>query len=267
MQGRVLIIAGSDSGGGAGIQGDIKTVTALDAYASTAITALTAQSTEGVFAVENVSPDFIARQIDLALSDIGADAIKTGMLHNTEVIRAVCGALARKGGDIPIVVDPVTVAKGGASLLDIEAIGALKRELIVKALIVTPNTTEAASLMGMDINNFEDMQHAAQMVATLGPKAVLLKGGHLTGEVVTDIYVEDGNMEYIESKRIDTPHTHGTGCALASAIATGLAQGMALRDAVLRAHAYVQEAIRTAPGLGHGHGPLNHAHTVKPFQA
>ncbi len=267
MQGRVLIIAGSDSGGGAGIQGDIKTVTALDAYASTAITALTAQSTEGVFAVENVAPDFIARQIDLALSDIGADAIKTGMLHNAGVIKAVCGALARKGGDIPIVVDPVTVAKGGASLLDMEAVSTLKRDLIIKALIVTPNVTEAEALMGMDIKNFEDMQHAAQMVATLGPKAVLLKGGHLSGGVVTDIYVEDGQMETIESPRIDTRHTHGTGCALASAIATGLAQGMALRDAVLRAHAYVQEAIRTAPGLGHGYGPLNHAHTVKPFQA
>ena len=265
MQGRVLIIAGSDSGGGAGIQGDIKTVTALDGYAATAVTALTAQNTRGVAAVEPVAPAFIAKQIDVILSDIGADAIKTGMLHNAEVIEAVCDAL-EVAVSIPLVVDPVMVAKGSERLLDVDAVATLKRRLIVGARIITPNVPEAEALTGMDIDDLETMQHAAEMLVTLGPKAVLVKGGHLAGNVVTDIYIDDdGANERFENPRINTLHTHGTGCALASAIAISLAQGMQMLDAVRRARAYVYKAILSAPGLGSGHGPLNHAHTVTKF--
>ncbi len=266
MQGRVLIIAGSDSGGGAGIQGDIKTVTALDGYAATAITALTAQNTEGVFAVAGVATDFIARQIELVLSDIGADAVKTGMLHNAEVIDAVCDALESKAGRIPLVVDPVMVAKGGERLLDAEAVGTLKKRLVANAQVITPNLPEAEALTGLAIKDIEAMRRAAETLRALGPKAVLLKGGHLKGEVIADVFLDDDGMELFESRRIDTRDTHGTGCALASAIATGIAQDMPLRQAVVRARAYVREAIRTAPGLGSGHGPLNHAHTVGPIR-
>ncbi len=267
MRGRVLIIAGSDSGGGAGIQGDIKTVTALDGYAATAITALTAQNTEGVFAVAGVAVDFIARQIELVLSDIGADAIKTGMLHNAEVIDAVCDALEAKAGHIPLIVDPVMVAKGGEPLLDAEAVGTLKKRLVANAQLITPNLPEAEALTGRAIEDIEAMRRAAETLKALGPRAVLLKGGHLKGDVIADVYLDDDGMEVFESKRIDTRDTHGTGCALASAIATGIAQDMPLKEAVVRARAYVREAIRTAPGLGSGHGPLNHAHTVRPYPA
>lgn len=262
MRGRVLIIAGSDPSGGAGIQADIKTVTALGGYAMSAITALTAQNTEGVFGVHEVPTAFIVQQMRLVLSDIGADCIKIGMLHSAEVIAAVADVLAADAGEVPLVLDPVMVAKGGHTLLEPDAVASLKARLVGRARIITPNLPEAAALAGGE----DDANRLARRVLALGPEAVLLKGGHGTGDDVRDILLEAGaEPEIFVTPRLKTRHTHGTGCTLASAIATGLAQGLALRAAVARARAYVLEAIRTAPGYGKGHGPLNHAHTVRPF--
>jgi hydroxymethylpyrimidine/phosphomethylpyrimidine kinase len=263
MKGRVLIIAGSDSGGGAGIQADIKTVTALNAYAATAITALTAQNTMGVFGVHPVPIAFIRQQIDLVLDDIGADAIKTGMLHSAEVIETVARAIREKASNVPLVVDPVMVAKGGASLLDPSATGALRQHLLPLAAIITPNAPEAAELLGAPVDTLAALEQAALALSKLGPKAVLVKGGHVAGDIVRDVLCADGTVQIFDSPRIASTSTHGTGCTLASAIAASLAQGLSMRDSVVRARAYVQEAIRTAPGYGKGHGPLNHAHTVK----
>jgi hydroxymethylpyrimidine/phosphomethylpyrimidine kinase len=265
-QGRVLIIAGSDSGGGAGIQADIKSVTALGGYAATAITALTAQDTTGVYGVHAVPPAFIKQQIELVLGDIGADAIKTGMLHSAAVIEAVSESLDSHGRGIPLVVDPVMVAKGGASLLDSSAIDSMKARLIPRAALITPNLPEAEALTGRTIRSVAEMRQAAAALLALGCGAVLLKGGHGEGAMITDLLAErDGPVTEFRSRRIATRHTHGTGCTLASAIATGLAQGMGLKEAVGRARSYVLKALRTAPGLGKGHGPLNHGHTVRPF--
>jgi hydroxymethylpyrimidine/phosphomethylpyrimidine kinase len=262
----VLIIAGSDSGGGAGIQADIKTVTALGGYAATAITALTAQNTTGVYGVQGVPPAFIRQQIDLVLDDIGADAIKTGMLHSAPVIEAVCESLATHDRAIPLIVDPVMIAKGGASLLDESAIDTVKAQLIPRAALITPNLPEAEALTGHAIRGVEAMRQAARDLLSLGCGAVLLKGGHGEGAMITDVLAERGGETTLyRGRRIETRHTHGTGCTLASAIATGLAQGLALRDAVGRARDYVRKALRTAPGFGTGHGPLNHGHTVRPF--
>lgn len=265
MKGRVLIAAGSDSGGGAGIQADIKTVTALGGYAATAITALTAQNTRGVFGVVSVAPEFAAQQVRLVIEDIGVDAIKTGMLSNAAIIDAVVDVIEDVGLHVPVVVDPVMVAKGGERLLDQDASATLKRRLLIHADVLTPNLPEAEALTGMEIRDLDDMRHAAEMLLTLGASAVLLKGGHLDGDTVADLLLTEKGEEIFSERRIDTPHTHGTGCTLASAIATGLAQGLDVRDAVIRARAYVLEAIRTAPGIGQGHGPLNHGHTVRPF--
>ncbi len=265
MQGRVLIVAGSDSGGGAGIQADIKTVTALGGYAATAVTALTAQNTRGVFAIWAPPPEFVAEQMGVVLTDIGADCIKTGMLHNAEIIGAVADALGEHAGDMPLVVDPVMVAKGGESLLDPQATESLKSRLLPRATVITPNLPEAGTLLRTAIGDLAGMKEAAQALLALGPKAALVKGGHLPSDTIYDVLAVDGAVEVFESTRIETPNTHGTGCTLASAIATGLAQNMLLRDAVMRARFYVQEAIRQAPEIGHGHGPLNHAHTIRPF--
>ena len=265
-QGRVLIIAGSDSGGGAGIQADIKSVTALGGYAATAVTALTAQDTTGVYGVHAVPPAFIKQQIELVLGDIGADAVKTGMLHSAAVIEAVSESLDSHGRGIPLVVDPVMVAKGGASLFDASAIDSMKARLIPKAALITPNLPEAEALTGRTIRSLADMRQAAAALLDLGCAAVLLKGGHGGGAMITDLLAErDGPVIEFRSRRIETRHTHGPGCTLASAVATGLAQGMGLKDAVARARNYVLKALRTAPGFGKGHGPLNHGHTVRPF--
>lgn len=261
MQGRVLIVAGSDSGGGAGIQADIKAVTALGGFAATAITALTAQNTLGVHGIQEVPIDFVRQQIDVVLDDIGADAIKTGMLHRTEVIEAVAESLSACAA--PLVADPVMVAKGGARLLDRSATDAVIATLLPMAAVITPNIPEAEVLTGMEIAGVDDMKRAAERLLEMGAGAVLLKGGHLTGERLTDLLLTDAGFEVFESQRIDTKHTHGTGCTTASALAAGLAQGMGLTDAFARARNYVHEAIRTAPGYGAGHGPLNHAHTVR----
>ena len=265
MKGRVLIVAGSDSGGGAGIQADIKTVTALSGYAMTAITALTAQNTRGVFGILEVPPEFVAQQMELVLEDIGADAVKIGMLHRAPVIEAVAAVLERRAEGIPLVLDPVMVAKGGASLLQDEAVRALTDRLLPLATILTPNIPEAEVLYGASIASTADAAHAAAALSRKG-RAVLLKGGHLPGDKVVDLLAEGGRVVgRFEDQRLDTPHTHGTGCTLASAIATGLAQGMDVRTAVVRARRYVREAIQAAPGFGHGHGPLGHGHTVRPF--
>jgi hydroxymethylpyrimidine/phosphomethylpyrimidine kinase len=265
MKGRVLIVAGSDSGGGAGIQADIKAVSALQGYAATAITALTAQNTTGVYGIFPVDPAFVAQQMRVVLEDIGADAIKVGMLASAEVIEAVAGEYVERAINIPLVVDPVMVAKGGHALLESEAELTLKKRLLPLADLVTPNIPEAEALADIEIRDLADMRRAAELIRTFGPKAVLLKGGHMEGELVQDLLVTEDGEEVFESPRVHTPHTHGTGCTLASAIATGLAQGMGVRDAVARARAYLAQAILTAPGIGHGHGPLNHLHTVRPF--
>jgi len=265
VPGRVLIIAGSDSGGGAGIQGDSKTVTCLGGYATNAITALTAQNTLGVQGIYPIPPAFIAQQIDSIMSDIGADSFKSGMLHSEEVIETVALSL-KPHRKIPYVLDPVMFAKGGAALLEPHALSALKAKLIPLATLVTPNIPEAEYLAGMKIHTLDDMIAAARRIMALGCRAVLLKGGHLEDETVSDFLLEQNHEPLrLVSQRIHTAHTHGTGCTLASAIATGLAQGMPLVAAVKRAHTYVQQAILNAPKLGAGHGPLGHGFTVRKF--
>lgn len=265
LNGRVLIIAGSDSGGGAGIQADIKAVTALGGFAATAITALTAQNTQGVFGVMDVPPDFIQSQMDLVLDDIGADAVKTGMLGKPQAIEAIVRSLTARVPAPPLVVDPVMVAKGGHKLLDDAAHSALSSLLLPKAALVTPNIPEAEVLAGLAIADVDGMIAAGQAILALGPRAVLVKGGHLSGSRLVDVLIDRDGIETFEGMRIETTSTHGTGCTMASAIAAGLAQGLALKAAVARARDYVRLAIATAPGFGHGHGPLNHAHTVRPF--
>ncbi len=263
--GRVLIVAGSDSGGGAGIQADTKTVTALGGYAATAITALTAQNTQGVFGIHPVPTDFIAQQMDLVLTDLGADCIKTGMLADVPVIETVAATLVRLAPSIPLVVDPVMVAKGGAPLLVADAAQALIHHLIRRAHLITPNIPEAEVLLGRPIPDQAAMERAAQDLLALGPRAVLLKGGHMEGDQVVDIVADAQGVRHFVGQRIHTRSTHGTGCTLASAIACSVAQGLDLDQAVARGRAYVRRALETAPGLGQGHGPLNHGHTVMPF--
>jgi hydroxymethylpyrimidine/phosphomethylpyrimidine kinase len=262
MNGRVLIIAGSDSGGGAGIQADIKTVTMLDGFAATAITALTAQNTLGVFGILPVPPEFIRRQIQVVLDDIGADAVKTGMLHDAAVIETVAAALAERAPRVPLVLDPVMVAKGGAKLIEPAAIDVLKRLLVSRAAILTPNLPEAEILAGQRIEGVEAMHEAADALLALGCRAVLLKGGHLAGDTVHDVLATEAGHRVWSDTRIESRHTHGTGCTLASAIAAGLAQGLAVEEAVDRARIYVRHAIESAPGIGRGHGPLDHAHPL-----
>ncbi len=262
MRGRVLIVAGSDSGGGAGIQADIKTVTALNGFAMTAITALTAQNTQGVFGVHPVPLAFVRQQIEVVMNDLGADVIKTGMLGDSATIGAVCDALADFAPMVPLVLDPVMVAKGGHNLLAVEAVASLRQRLLPRAAVITPNLPEAEALTGMPIRSVEDMRVAARLLLSLGVPAVLLKGGHLEGDMLTDLLATADGIEVFSAPRIQTRHTHGTGCTTASAVAAGLGQGLGLRDAVIRARTYVRAAIAAAPGFGGGHGPLNHAVTV-----
>ena len=264
MRGRVLVVAGSDSGGGAGIQADIKTITALDAYAMTAITAITVQDTHGVHFVHAVPPATVAAQMACVLDDLGADAIKTGMLGGSAVVEAVCGVLEAKARGVALVVDPVMLAKGGAELLSGTALEHLKHRLLPLAALLTPNLAEAEALTGLATTDLESMGRAAEALRRLGVPAVLLTGGHLEGAEVVDVLATAAGLAEFRAPRQATRHTHGTGCTLASAIAAGLAQGMDLHLAVARAHAYVQAAIAAAPGFGHGHGPLNHAVTLDP---
>ncbi|UUX52253.1 bifunctional hydroxymethylpyrimidine kinase/phosphomethylpyrimidine kinase [Nisaea acidiphila] len=264
MRGRVLICAGSDSGGGAGIQADIKAVTCLGGFAMTAITALTAQNTEGVHDVHEIHEEFIAKQMEVVLKDLGADCIKTGMLHSIPVIETVRKALEDFAPHVPLVVDPVMVAKGGHPLLESQALEAMKRKMVARATILTPNIPEAALLTASEIKSRDDMLRAGETLLRLGPKHVLMKGGHMEGDELIDILISaDSEPVEFRGERIDTAHTHGTGCTTASAVAAGLAQGLGVEEAVARARDYVRKAILTAPGFGHGHGPLNHAHTLK----
>jgi hydroxymethylpyrimidine/phosphomethylpyrimidine kinase len=264
MVARVLIVAGSDSGGGAGIQADIKTVTALGGYAMTAITALTAQNTRGVHDMLPIDTEFIRAQLEACLDDLGTDVIKTGMLHSASVIKAVAAVVDARAPGIPLVVDPVMVAKGGAPLLQPEAQEALRERLLPRAALLTPNAPEAEVLTGLPVRSPADLGAAADRLLLFGASAVLVKGGHLEGDTVVDLLrTADGFERRFASPRLETRNTHGTGCTLASAIATGIAEGLTLEHAVERARGYVQQAIRTAPGFGSGHGPLYHAHTLR----
>ena len=256
------MIAGSDSGGGAGIQGDIKTITLLGGYAATAVTAITVQNTLGVSRVHGLPADLIEAQGMAVLEDIGADAIKTGMLGDAATVEAVA-RLLDQAGDLAAVIDPVMVAKGGASLLDPQALSAVRSLMLPRASLLTPNAPEAAVLTGQVVETLDDLRRAGEILLSMGPRAVLMKGGHLAGDRLTDILMTSQGETLFEGERIHSRHTHGTGCALASACATGLAQGMALTEAVARAWDYVHQAILTAPGLGQGHGPLNHGWALR----
>jgi len=259
--GRVLIIAGSDSGGGAGIQADIKTVTALGGYAATAITAITVQNTLGVSRAEPLSADLIADQARAVLEDIGADVIKTGMLGEPAVVEMVARLLDEAAR--PSVIDPVMVAKGGARLLADDAIAPVRSLLVPRAALLTPNAPEAEALTGLSVATTDDLRRAGEALLKAGAGAVLMKGGHVPGPRVVDVLMTPYGETTFEAERIDTRHTHGTGCTLASAVATGLAQGQSLEAAAARAWDYVHRAILGAPGLGRGAGPLDHGWTLR----
>jgi hydroxymethylpyrimidine/phosphomethylpyrimidine kinase len=252
-----LTIAGSDSGGGAGIQADLKTFAAHGVFGTSAITAVTAQNTLGVTSWLALPADLVTAQIEAVAGDIGADAVKIGMLANAAIVEAVGAAI--ESLDLPlVVVDPVMVAKGGDRLLEEEAILALRSELLPRAHIVTPNIPEAEVLAGIDIRSIDDMQAAARRILALGPRVVLVKGGHLDAPDAVDVVcTREGSYE-LRGPRLASTSTHGTGCTLASAIAANLALGLDDREAIERAKQYLEGAIRHAPGLGHGHGPLNH---------
>ncbi len=263
MRGRVLVIAGSDSGAGAGIQADIKTVAALGGFATTAVTALTAQDTRGVHGVFAVPPDFLRQQMEVVLADIGTDVFKSGMLADVASMETVAAIIARHSA-YPFVLDPVMIAKGGHRLLAEGAVGCLTRVLVPLATLITPNVPEAEALAGRAIHTRADQIAVARQLLALGPKAVLLKGAHMHGADIADVLATAEGTEVFVAPRIDTRHTHGTGCTLASAIAVSLAQGLALTAAVTRARSYVRDAIAGAPGFGGGHGPLNHSPDQRP---
>ena len=259
--GRVLILAGSDSGGGAGVQADIKAVTMMGGYAATAITAITVQNTLGVHGVHPLPLELIAAQARAVLEDIGTDAVKTGMLGSVEVVETVAALLDE--AKAPAVVDPVMVAKGGHPLLPDAAVEAVRRLMIPRAALLTPNTPEAEALTGLTVRDIDGQRRAGEALLNLGARAVLMKGGHVDGPTVIDLLMTADGETVLEAERIDTRHTHGTGCTLASACAAGLALGRPLEVAVAEAWAYVGEAIRRAPGLGGGHGPLDHGWPVR----
>jgi hydroxymethylpyrimidine/phosphomethylpyrimidine kinase len=257
---RALTIAGSDSGGGAGIQADLKTFAALGVYGMSAITALTAQNTVGVLGVFPVSPEFVALQIDAVAKDIGADAVKTGMLGNSGIIEAVAAKIVEHALR-PLVVDPVMVAKSGDALLEPAARGALIEKLLPLAAVVTPNLPEAEALCGFAIEDMEGMRRAARVIRDMGPQCVVVKGGHLLDSAKsTDLFFDGKRFEELAAPRIETTNTHGTGCTFASAVAARLALGDSPWDAVRAAKRYVTEIITASAKLsiGHGHGPMNH---------
>jgi hydroxymethylpyrimidine/phosphomethylpyrimidine kinase len=252
-----LTIAGSDSSGGAGIQADLKTFAAHGVYGASAIAALTAQNTTGVTSVHAVPPAFVAAQIDAVADDLPIAAVKTGMLFDAGIVAAVADVLRRRA--FPnLVVDPVMVSKSGARLLEEDAVKALCERLLPLATLVTPNLPEAAVLAGRPVESDEDRREAARRIAGLGARAVLVKGGHATGPEAIDLYYEDGRFEILRSPRQATRHTHGTGCTLSAAIAARLAKGDPLFEAVQGAKEYLGRALKAAPGLGHGSGPLEH---------
>jgi len=254
--GRVLVIAGSDSGGGAGIQADIKTITALGGYAATAVTAITVQNTVGVFGVHPIPAAVVEAQGRAVIDDIGADALKTGMLGDVATVQAAAALIDHARA--PAVIDPVMVATSGDVLAGPQVAAAIGRLLIPRAALLTPNAPEAAALTGLAIVTTADLRRAGEALLRRGARAVLMKGGHIPGDTVTDVLMTAEGETTFAGPRIDTRHTHGTGCTLASACAAGLAQGLSLEQAVARAWAYVAEAIRRAPGYGAGAGPLDH---------
>ncbi len=254
---RVLTIAASDSGGGAGIQADIKTITVLGGCAMSALTAVTAQNTLGVSAVYGLPPATVRAQIDAVMNDIGANAVKTGMLLSAEIIAAVADEL-RRFGVSRLVVDPVMVSTSGHSLIEPDAMDALCERLLPMAALVTPNMEEAAQLAGLPVKNVADMQRAAEAIHAFGPAAVLVKGGHLPGDCV-DVLFDGRTHRHFSAARVDTPHTHGTGCTLSAAIATLLGRGLGPQEAIEGAKQYLTGALRSACRLGSGRGPVNHA--------
>lgn len=262
VKGRVLIIAGSDPSGGAGVQADVKTVTALNAYAMTAITALTVQNTRGVSRVEPIDVDLVLAQIDACLEDIGADAVKIGLLPSVDVAEGVADRMADLADETPIVLDPVLIATSGDALTGEGVAGSILGRLAPIARLVTPNADELCALTGQDtLQSTDELESAARDLLRSGVGAVLAKGGHVSasGDVIVDVLVEAGRTLRLSHARIDAGPTHGTGCTLASAVAAGLAKGFMLDAAVERAIAYVARAIETAPRLGRGARPLNHA--------
>jgi len=265
---RVLSIAGSDSGGGAGIQADLKTFAALGCYGMTAITALTAQNTLGVRAIHGVPPEMLRDQIDAVVEDMGLDAVKIGMLHAPDIVRTVAEAIDRHALQ-KVVLDPVMVATSGAVLIDNPAIAVLVRELFWRASVITPNLDEASLLVGRPLGSEQAMEAAARELLAKGAQAVLLKGGHLAGEVVSDLLVtQNGELHWMRAPRIHSANTHGTGCTLSSAIAAYLALGAPLLEAVQAARAYVRAALETGAKVrtGAGSGPLNHGHAPLAMQ-
>lgn len=259
---RVLSIAGSDSGGGAGIQADLKTFAALGCYGMTAITALTAQNTQGVRAIHGVPSEMLRDQIDAVVEDMGLDAVKIGMLHAPDIVQTVAEAIDRHALQ-KVVLDPVMVATSGAVLIDNPAIAVLVRELFWRAAVITPNLDEASLLVGRPLGSEQAMEAAARELLAKGAQAVLLKGGHLAGEVVSDLLVtQNGELHWMRAPRIHSANTHGTGCTLSSAIAAHLALGAPLLEAVQAARAYVRAALETGAKVrtGAGSGPLNHGH-------
>jgi hydroxymethylpyrimidine/phosphomethylpyrimidine kinase len=254
---KALTIAGSDSSGGAGIQADLKTFAAHGVYGLSVITAVTAQNTLGVTGVETISAELVTAQIEAVISDLGSDAAKTGMLANAAIVEAVAAAV--EALEIPLlVVDPVMIAKSGDRLLDDEALGAMKSELIRKAFLVTPNIPEAETLAGITIAGDEDRREAARRIVRLGARAVVIKGGHMRSTDIVDLLYDGRRFVEFRTERIAGTSTHGTGCTFAAAVTAHLALGHALEEAIPQAQAYIADAIRHAPGLGGGHGPMDH---------
>ncbi|MDA8429577.1 MAG: bifunctional hydroxymethylpyrimidine kinase/phosphomethylpyrimidine kinase [Geobacteraceae bacterium] len=257
-RGAVLTIAGSDSGGGAGIQADIKTITLLGSYAASVITALTAQNTRGVSSIHGLPPSFVIDQLAAVLSDIPVDVIKTGMLHTPAIVSALAENLSERKIMLPLVIDPVMIAKGGATLMDRDAIHVFSRQLLPQAYLLTPNVPEAERLLGKLIRSEAEMEEAARELHGMGAANVLIKGGHLTGHSSTDILFDGTECHTFSAERMFTSNTHGTGCSYASAIAAFLAQGDPLRSAVEKGKEFITTAIRLARPLGKGHSPVNH---------
>jgi len=263
MNGRVLVVAGSDSGGGAGIQADVKTITVLGGFATTAITALTAQNTKSITSVQVMPAHFVAEQMRVVISDIGVDCIKTGMLQNRDIIEAVVEVLGEISPKVPLIVDPVMISKSGVGLLEKDAQQALISQVFPLLDLITPNIPEAEVFSGKTISCVDDMLFAVELIKNAGARAVLLKGGHLDGDTLFDVLVCDEGEFIFQDKRIDSINTHGTGCTLSSAIAVGIAHGLGHKEAVIQARNYLRKAIIEAPDFGSGHGPVNHGVTLK----
>ena len=269
LQKTVLVIAGSDPSGGAGIQADLKTLTSFGVYGMTAITALTEQNTNGVFDILEIPIEFVVKQINCCLSDINANAVKIGMLHSADLISAVLEALFNNNivsnKKVNIVLDPVMVAKGGHKLLKENAIDALKNFIKVAQPILTPNIPEAEILTGIKINNLKDMKNVGKEIINLGASHVILKGGHMKVRVMTDLLINSSEIHSIETSKIITNHTHGTGCTMASALSASLAKSIDIRHSFEIAHKYVNNAIKTNPKFGSGNGPINHCFNINGF--